>query len=327
MSPSGQLPVTAIVTTYNGEQYLALALDSVLAQTRPPVRIIVVDDASTDRTPELIAAYAARDPRFEIIRFPENRGVSAARNAALVAAETPLVAFLDGDDIWKPEHLETVVPLVLEHPEVALGFSLVERFGAADGVWDADLPEGIVTDAFWPSVAHCVAQTSAVVAQREMLLAEGGYAEDLRQCQDFDLYMRLARKHPFICTHAVTVRYRRHPESNSHKLFDCRRFEYRARLRFLEAERVRAADDPDYLARLEAAMTAAYEERFTEAWYRRDARMLDFLPELASSVPDGDAVVARWSRRRPLLPAARAWDRIPPAVRRRLRWAVRSLVP
>ena len=323
---AGWPAVTAVMTNYNGEEFIPPALDSILAQTRPPVRIVVVDDASTDNSVAILRKYAARDPRIEIVQLPRNSGVAVARNAGISAADTELVAFMDGDDIWLPHHLETVVPLLADKPEVALAFSLVKTFGTQDRVWDADLPAGVVVDAFWPSVARCVAQTSAVVARRQMLLDIGGYDPELIHCQDFDLYMRLSRRHPFICAHEITVMYRRHGESNSHKIIQSRWSEYDSRRRFWAAEAASKDNEPEFLQQLSEAMSKAYDQRFREAWGQRNSAMFDFLPQLASSIPDGEAVVRRWRLRRRLVPLARAWDAIPEPVKtgvRGLRRAVR----
>jgi len=328
---AGSLPhdwpeVTAVIINYNGENYLRPALDSILSQTRPPVRVLVVDDASTDGSLEVIRQYVERDARVELLQLPNNSGPAVARNTGLQAADTELVAFLDGDDIWLPGHLETVVPLVANNPEVALGFSLVRTFGNQDRIWDADLPADVVVDAFWPSVARCVAQTSAVVARRDMLLEIGGYTSDLLHCQDFDLYMRLARRHPFISSHKVTVMYRRHSESVSHKLIESRWSEYTARQRFWEAESTAEHSDPDFLRQLSAHMSKAYEQRFREAWGQRDSVMFAFLPQLATTIPEGEAVAARWRNRGRLIPVARLWDAVPAPIKaslRKLKGAVR----
>lgn len=317
--------VSVVVTNYNGAATIGSALDSVLEQTLRPTMIVVVDDASTDGSLAVIREYEARDPRVRVIAFPENRGVSAARNAGLAAATTELVALLDGDDIWLPEHLATVVPLVSANPGVALGFSLVRTFGSQDRVWEADLPDSQVVDAFMPSVARCVAQTSAVVVRREMVLAIGGYDPDLRHCQDYDMYMRLAYRHPFISTHRCTVWYRRHGGSNSHKLRESRRQEYQARRRFMATVKREREGDGEFLASLHRAMADAYDQRFREAWGDRDAAMFSFLPELAGYVPDGELVVERWWKRRKLIPVARAWDAVPEPVKRGVRAVARGV--
>jgi glycosyltransferase involved in cell wall biosynthesis len=94
--------VSAIVPTHNHGRFLGEAVRSALAQTRPPLEVIVVDDGSTDDTGEAVAALAG------LIRYvrQENRGVSSARNRGAGLALGTLLAFLDADDLWMPEKLE-----------------------------------------------------------------------------------------------------------------------------------------------------------------------------------------------------------------------------
>jgi glycosyltransferase involved in cell wall biosynthesis len=91
--------IAAIVPSYNRAHCVGYAIDSILAQTHPCDEIIVVDDGSTDNTPDVLAAYG---DAIRVIR-QENAGVSAARNAGIRAATSDWIAFLDSDDIWKPE--------------------------------------------------------------------------------------------------------------------------------------------------------------------------------------------------------------------------------
>lgn len=101
--------VTVIVPGYNVAAYVDEALASLRAQTLPQWRAILVDDASTDDTGERFAVAAASDPRFTLVRHPEQRGLGAARNSALDQIASPFVAFLDADDVMAPGALELLV--------------------------------------------------------------------------------------------------------------------------------------------------------------------------------------------------------------------------
>ncbi len=93
--------ISCIVVVYNGERFIAAALDSVRAQSWRPIEIIVADDGSTDRTAEIVAGYG------DEVRFvtEETAGPAATRNLGLAAATGEYVAFLDGDDLWHEEKL------------------------------------------------------------------------------------------------------------------------------------------------------------------------------------------------------------------------------
>ncbi len=103
--------VSIIMPAYNAEKTVARAIDSVLAQTYGQWELIVVDDASTDSTWEILTLYASRDSRIRPLCNEKNRGVSETRSRALRSATGPWVALLDSDDAWLPEKLEKQLAL------------------------------------------------------------------------------------------------------------------------------------------------------------------------------------------------------------------------
>lgn len=105
--------VSIIIPVYNGEQYLAEAIDSVLAQTYRSIEIIVVDDGSTDKSTNIAKS-------FKEVRYyhQTNQGVSVARNVGLASARGEFIAFLDADDIWTPNKLFIQVNYLLKHTHV-----------------------------------------------------------------------------------------------------------------------------------------------------------------------------------------------------------------
>jgi len=104
--------VSIIVPAYNAEKYIADAIGSVLRQTYPYFELIIVDDASTDRTAEVVQSFS--DQRIKLIRHASNKGPGAARNTAIEAASGKWIAFLDADDQWKANRLERLVEISLE---------------------------------------------------------------------------------------------------------------------------------------------------------------------------------------------------------------------
>ncbi|HUN40311.1 MAG TPA: glycosyltransferase family 2 protein [Acetobacteraceae bacterium] len=110
--------VSVLMTTYNGAAFIARSIDSVLSQTWHDFEFVVVDDASTDRTPEILGA--CHDPRLRIIRHEQNQGIVASRNAGFAVASGEFVAALDHDDLYHPERLQRQVAWLDDNPRVVL---------------------------------------------------------------------------------------------------------------------------------------------------------------------------------------------------------------
>ncbi len=119
--------VSIIVPIYNREQYIARCIQSVCSQTFPDWELILSDDGSTDNTLSLCGSFAQADARIRVLNNPHG-GVSAARNAGLEAASGQYIAFLDSDDSWEPDFLETAINICKEnHPDILMtGFHCVK---------------------------------------------------------------------------------------------------------------------------------------------------------------------------------------------------------
>jgi glycosyltransferase involved in cell wall biosynthesis len=116
--------VTCIVPVYNGETYLAAALDSIFAQDHRPLEVIVVDDGSTDRSAATARSYG------DLVRVVErpNAGAPAARNTGLEEARGEYVTFLDSDDLYRPAKISTQLRFLVEHPEIDLCACTAKNF-------------------------------------------------------------------------------------------------------------------------------------------------------------------------------------------------------
>jgi len=128
---SGALSICVLIPAYNARSFLREALDSVLAQTRPPEQIIVIDDGSTDGTADVALAWQAERGRSITLIRQSNGGQSAARNAGLRAAWTDLVALLDADDLYLPDHLQRLEQGFREAPQSVVCFGDAEEFTAS----------------------------------------------------------------------------------------------------------------------------------------------------------------------------------------------------
>lgn len=112
--------VSIIMPCYNAERYIAQSIESVLAQTYRNWELIITDDASTDKSVEIISKYSKNDDRINVMVPDEHQGIARTRNMSISRARGRFVAFLDNDDLWKPEKLEKQIKFMLEKE---IGFS------------------------------------------------------------------------------------------------------------------------------------------------------------------------------------------------------------
>lgn len=183
----------AVVIPVHRATFLDDCLASVLAQTRPPDEIIVVDDGSPDQE-EIARAIRRAGDRITLIRQP-NAGPGAARNRGILAAGADLVAFLDADDTWTETFLEHQVRSLRDDPRLTLVYANARVIGSGplSGrlLMESAPSEGDVTvEALLGQ--RCTVITSSVVVRRTALIAAGLFDETLRRGQDFDLWVRLA---------------------------------------------------------------------------------------------------------------------------------------
>jgi glycosyltransferase involved in cell wall biosynthesis len=196
---------SVIIPLYNKAPHIAAALQSVLAQTFPPDEIIVVDDGSTDGGAEIAAAFSARG--VTLIR-QSNAGVSAARNRGAKAARSAYLTFLDADDIWLPNHLETLRSVIVQVPSAGLVSTLYKiqqgkqmfhpHSAFADGF------TGRVDD-FCRRMASglSLVHSSTAGVARPAFFEAGGFPHGMRRGEDLVLWLKLARG--FEVGHAASV--------------------------------------------------------------------------------------------------------------------------
>jgi glycosyltransferase involved in cell wall biosynthesis len=208
---SSPLPVTALIAAYNRETLVARALAGVAAQ-RPagPSEVIVVDDASTDRTADVARGLGAR-----VVALPRNSGAAAARNAGLRAASQPWIALLDSDDEWLPHHL--AVLWAARNGHVLVTASLLSCGPHGDdrvGGTPTRRPVVLTSPAnlVYP---HNFVASSGVLVRRDVALAVGGFRTDLRLAEDFDLWLRVLEEGSGVALPAITSLYHRHEDQKS----------------------------------------------------------------------------------------------------------------
>lgn len=206
---SAQPPlVSVVIPAYNAAAFLRETIDSVLAQSYAPVEIVVVDDGSTDGTPQVAASFG---DAIHYVR-QANRGVSSARNRGLQESTGVYLCFLDADDWLYPEDLERKVELLENNPELALAHALVEVTGPALDPTGEIMrgAEGHVLDDLLELIPPAIPCPSNVLIRRSVLADVGVFDEELGTSADYDLWLRIAREHPVGRVDHVSVKYRRH---------------------------------------------------------------------------------------------------------------------
>jgi glycosyltransferase involved in cell wall biosynthesis len=206
VSVADAMRIAVIIPCYNQARFLADAIDSVLAQTYRRYEIIVVDDGSTDHTATVASAY----PQVTYL-YQDNQGLSAARNTGWRACQSDGVVFLDADDRLLPTALEAGVRCLQDHPECAF-VSGHFRYIQADGTFLHEYPQIYVERDHYQALlrGNYIGMHATVMYRRVALEWAGGFDTSLRACEDYDLYLRLARHYPVYCHRAVVAEYRQH---------------------------------------------------------------------------------------------------------------------
>jgi glycosyltransferase involved in cell wall biosynthesis len=206
--------VSIIMPVLNGERYINESIESILGQTYQDFELIVVDDGSTDRTPELIRAFSHRT-NLKYVRHAERQGIARSVNDGVRNSSGELIAFLDHDDTWFPNFLETQVGHLDQHPEVAMVHSDFQTIDADGNVLQPSVaalrdqdarPSGYVFPRLF--MDSFIVGDSAVI-RKECWEKLGGFDESIR-FGDYLLWMRIARHHRIDYVPKVLTQYRLH---------------------------------------------------------------------------------------------------------------------
>ncbi len=208
--------VSVIIPTYNRAEMIAETIESVLQQTFADFQLIIVDDGSTDNTKEVIGSL--NDSRLEYI-YQQNSGVSSARNLGLKKARGQFICFLDSDDLWPRDFLQSMMTNLQASPEYGASYCM-RTLLLADGTIQPSYQKeffcsGQVTAKLFEKT---FIQTSAICFRKEIL--EGlFFDESLTNGEDVDFWLRVSARTKFLFVPDIQIKYRQQPASAESLVF------------------------------------------------------------------------------------------------------------
>ena len=203
--------VSVVIPCFNQAHFLTDSISSVLAQTHQPVEIVVVDDGSSDNT----VAVVRRHPGVRVVR-QENRGVALARNAGLRETSGEYVLFLDADDVLDVDAIAIGLGAFGRHAGCAMVFGHTSFLMEDRSPPPTDFRPSFGGDHYRQFLAgHTMASPASALYRRGVFDAVGGFDPTATPAEDYDLYCRIARRHPVHCHGQVVGAYRQHRSSAS----------------------------------------------------------------------------------------------------------------
>ncbi len=199
------------MSVFNGEQFLAEAMDSILDQTFQDFEFIAIDDGSTDGSAAILDSYQKKDSRLRVYH-QENRGLIESLNRGCSIARAKYIARMDADDIATRDPLQLQIDFMEQHPEVGLLGGAIEYIDGQGRVFrtyrhpisDLDIRAALARAE--GSFCH-----PATVMRSDVLRATGGYRSNFLDAEDYDLWLRIAKRSQVVNLEGVVLKYRIHP--------------------------------------------------------------------------------------------------------------------
>lgn len=204
--------VSVVIPAYNAMTYLPETVESVLRQTLTDFEVLIVNDGSSDQ----IGQWASQvtDPRVKLIS-QQNQGLSGARNTGIAQAQGEYIAFLDADDLWEPTKLEKQVRCLEDNPAAGLVYSwtaFVDENGQSTG---RVMTAGAEGDVWRQILERNIIDCPSVVVRRCCFETVGVFDRKLRSVEDWDMWIRIASRYPFVVIKEPLVYYRHHSSNMS----------------------------------------------------------------------------------------------------------------
>ncbi len=230
------MKISVIIPTYNRAQFVTRAIDSVLQQELKSSEIIVVDDASSDDTDQVLANYKKS---IHLLKQATNQGVSAARNRGIQEARYPWLAFLDSDDAWHPKKLAMQATELEKNPQYFICHTNEVWYRNDRRVNEKKKHRKQGGDIFQACLALCAISPSSVLLNKYLLDEVGLFDPSLPACEDYDLWLRISAKYPVLyLDERLTIKYGGHQDQLSQQYWGMDRFRIQALWKLIHSGRL-----------------------------------------------------------------------------------------
>ncbi len=202
------MKISVLLPVYNAGSTLNLAIESILVQDFADFEFLIIDDGSTDRSPETIREYAERDPRIRAVFHQSNFGLAKTLNEGIRAAEGEFVARMDQDDEALPHRLRTQYLFMKSRPTIAVAGSYVFHMGkqkSRDRLVRLPITPSEIVKTF--KHENCIYHPS-VMFRREQIIGLGGYRSEFKNAEDYDLWLRVSQRYRIANIPVALLRYR-----------------------------------------------------------------------------------------------------------------------
>lgn len=181
------LPLSVVMGVYNGAEYLSAAIESLLNQTFPHFELLIINDASTDHTPNILDHYQKQDKRIRVFHNKTNQGIAVSRNRGLKLAQGETIAFMDADDVAYLNRFEIQYHYLNNHPDIFLvagSARLINKEGKRTGIWNRqEDPE---------TIAKQMPKENLIILSTVLFQNEGNhFFRNFRESEDYDFLLRL----------------------------------------------------------------------------------------------------------------------------------------
>lgn len=213
--------ISVLMPVYNAEKFLNEAIDSILEQTFKDYELLIINDASTDRSKEIILSY--KDPRIRYFENKKNLGRPRTSNKGLRLAKADYVARMDADDVSLPDRLKTQLEIVEKDNNVGLVASwivLIDENNNNKGGWHTDRKNNSPEEIFYTLFFENCLANSSVLFKKDIVLKIGGYNESFERAQDYELWSRLAKLTKIVKIRKVGVKYRTYAQNTTPKIIN-----------------------------------------------------------------------------------------------------------